>query len=66
MIAVSDTLLEQYASSPTIVGMINSMNLAIDPSVDIQNFYTNIWNIKTAVGYGLESDWLSGNFAWPY
>ena len=54
MINVSDTLLEQYASSPTIVGMINSMNLAIDPSVDIQNFYTNIWNIKTAVGYGLD------------
>lgn len=51
---VSNTFLEQYASSPTITGMIQSFNLALDPTIDFQNFYNNIWNIKTASGYGLD------------
>lgn len=50
----TQTILSQYASSPTITGIISSFNDAIDPSVDLQNFYDNIWNINTAVGYGLD------------
>lgn len=48
------TLLSQYNSSPTIRTLIQSFNDAILPDVDIANFYLNIWNIYTAVGYGLD------------
>ena len=48
------TLLSQYCDSPTIRGMLQSFNDAIDPSADIANFYLNIWNVATAVGNGLD------------
>ena len=48
------TILSQYNSSPTLMGMIESFNDAIDPSQDIANFYKNIWNVNTAVGNGLD------------
>lgn len=50
----SETLLSQYCDSPTITALIESINDAIDPTVDLANFYEKIWNIKTAVGYGLD------------
>jgi len=50
----TETLLSQYANSPTMMAIIEAMNDAIDPSVDIQNLYNNIWNVNTAVGYGLD------------
>lgn len=49
-----ETLLSQYLNSPTLMALIESVNDAVDPSVDIQAFYDNIWNINTAVGYGLD------------
>lgn len=52
---VIDTVLSQYANSPTILGLINSFNDAIDPSADLDAFYNNVWNIHTAVGFGLDS-----------
>ena len=48
------TLLSQYCASPTIKGMLQSFNDAIDPTADIANFYLNIWNVATAVGNGLD------------
>ena len=49
-----ETLLSQYFDSPTIYGMLDSFNSAVDPSTDIANFYANIWNVNTAVGSGLD------------
>ena len=49
-----DTLLSQYANSPTIIGLISTFNDAVDPSVDLDNFYRVIWNVDTAVGFGLD------------
>ena len=54
MINWDETLLSQYVDSPTLVGLLQSFNDAIDPSVDITNFYTQIWNVATAVGNGLD------------
>ena len=54
MINWNETLLSQYVDSPTLVGILQSFNDAIDPSVDITNFYTQIWNVATAVGNGLD------------
>jgi len=54
MQAWDETLLSQYVDSPTIYALIESLNEAIDPAVDISNFYANVWDINTAVGYGLD------------
>ncbi len=50
-----ETLLSQYAASPTLSALIESLNDAIDPSVDLQNLYTNLFDISTAVGQGLKN-----------
>jgi len=54
MINWDETLLSQYVDSPTLIGLLNSFNDAVDPSIDIANFYTQIWNVATAVGNGLD------------
>ncbi|MGP2516359.1 DUF2612 domain-containing protein [Yersinia sp. 2545 StPb PI] len=49
-----ETLLSQYANSPTITSIISTFNDAIDPETDLDNFYDFIWNVETAVGFGLD------------
>ena len=51
---VSQTIISQYGNSPAILGLINAMNAAIDPSVDIDNFYAYVWDVATAQGFGLD------------
>lgn len=50
----TETLLSQYCDAPTITGLLDSFNSAVDPTVDIANFYLNIWDVYTAVGNGLD------------
>lgn len=54
MLDFERTILSQYANSPTLVQLITNMNGYIDPRADIDSFYNNVWNIDTAVGYGLD------------
>lgn len=54
MINVSQTVISQYGNSPTLLAMIESMNAAIDPSADIDNFYRWIWSVDSAQGFGLD------------
>ena len=54
MINIEDTILSQYANSPALLQLINSFNYAVDPYSVINTFYNNLWNINTAVGYGLD------------
>lgn len=49
-----DTLLAQYANSPTITEIVDRLNDWIAPEADIDSFYKNIWNIETADDAGLE------------
>jgi len=49
----TQTLLSRFAGSPALVSLISSFNAAMDPTTDIQNFYRYIWNVRTAVGNGL-------------
>lgn len=49
-----DTILAQYANSPTITALIDSFNDCIDPAADIDAFYRMVWNIDTAQGFGLD------------
>jgi uncharacterized protein DUF2612 len=48
------TVLSQYANSPTIMQLITNMSAYLDPRTNINNFYTLLWNIQTAQGYGLD------------
>ncbi|MGN8062813.1 DUF2612 domain-containing protein [Ralstonia sp. 22111] len=54
MFNVEQTILSQYANSPTLVQLIQNMDDYIDPSADIDAFYSLIWNVDTAVGIGLD------------
>lgn len=49
-----DTVLSQFANSPTLLGLIDSFSAAVNPSANIDAFYKNVWNIQTANGYGLD------------
>lgn len=50
----TETLLSQYANSPTIKSLIASFDAAIDPQANIDAFLQYIWNVDTAVGNGLD------------
>ena len=51
---LEQTIASQYANSPTILALINNMNTYIDVSADLDNFYNVVWNVDTAVGFGLD------------
>lgn len=50
---VEQTIASQFANSPTLLQLIANMNQYIDPSTDFANFYSFIWNVNTAQGFGL-------------
>ena len=51
---VIETVISQYGNSPTILALVQDMNEWIDPSVDIDNFYSMVWDISQAQGFGLD------------
>lgn len=51
---ISSTFLAQFANSPIMLALLNTMNLWVDPSANLANFYANVWNVATAEGYGLD------------
>ena len=51
---VRDTILSQYANSPVLLSLIAAFNDALDPTVKIDAFYRDLWDIDTASGYGLD------------
>ena len=51
---VEQTIISQYANSPTLVQLIQNFNTYIDPQANLDAFYSLIWNVDTAVGYGLD------------
>lgn len=48
------TVAAQYANSPTLRQLIDSMGQYFDPATDFANFFDAVWNIDTAVGFGLD------------
>ena len=48
------TIISQYANSPTIVQLIRNMDTYINPGTNFDDFYTYVWNIETAQGFGLD------------
>lgn len=49
-----DTILSQFANSPTILDLIGSFSAAVNPSANIDAFFNSVWNVLTATGYGLD------------
>jgi hypothetical protein len=54
MSLITDTTLSQYANSPILLALMQMFDDSINPINDINNFYTNVWNVDTATGYGLD------------
>lgn len=48
------TVLSQYANSPIILALIDAFAQWLDPGSRFDSFYNLMWNIDTAVGYGLD------------
>lgn len=48
------TIISQYANSRSIDALLKAGNAWIDPSADIDRFYNLVWNVDTAIGYGLD------------
>lgn len=54
MQSVEKTIISQYATSPTIVALVRYMDGYIDPRANIDDFFDRVFNIETAVGFGLD------------
>jgi len=54
MIDVKQTIISQFANSPTIRALIKDMDQWIDPRADLRTFYDYVWNVETAQGFGLD------------
>jgi hypothetical protein len=50
---LEQTIISQFANSPTLLALINNMNQYIDPKADFTGFYNAIWNVATANLFGL-------------
>lgn len=48
------TVLSQYANSPIITGLIDYFAQWLDPKSRFDQFFSAIWDIDTAQGYGLD------------
>lgn len=49
-----DTVISQYANSPIMLALLDSFDSALDQTQNFEMFYDLIWNLDTAVGYGLD------------
>lgn len=49
-----ETVLSQYANSPTMMQLILNMSAYLDPAENIDEFYDLVWNVNTAQGWGLD------------
>jgi hypothetical protein len=49
-----NTIISQFANSPTILGLIGSFDSAVNPRKNIDAFYVDVWNVLTAQGFGLD------------
>ena len=54
MLNYQQTVISQNGASPTINQLIANMNTWVDPGANIDQFYNLLWNVDTAVGYGLD------------
>lgn len=51
---VFQTVISQYANSPVLLALLRRLNTAIDQGANIEAFYSGVWDLRTATGYGLD------------
>lgn len=49
-----ETVISQFANSPVMLQLIENFADYIDPSTSIDAFYSLVWNVDTAQGFGLD------------
>lgn len=49
-----ETILSQYANSPSMMQLILNMSVYCDPARNIDDFFDLVWNVNTAQGWGLD------------
>lgn len=55
MLEAGESVQSQYAASPIIRALVDSARVRIAPDADIALFYSNIFDIETAQGVGLDT-----------
>jgi len=48
------TLMRQYANSTTLLALLEDFDQWVDPARFTEQFLRNVWDINTAVGFGLD------------
>lgn len=51
---IAQTVISQYANSPILRQVIDNLVEYFDPTVRLNDFYNFMWNIDSAVGWGLD------------
>ncbi|GAA3686239.1 MULTISPECIES: DUF2612 domain-containing protein [Acetobacter] len=54
MEGVQQTFLSQYANAPRMQALVAGWNQMLDPAALIDQWYSQVWNLHTAQGYGLD------------
>ncbi len=54
MLNVEQTIISQYGSAATISQLVQSMNDYIDPRANLDAFYSMVFDLNTAQGFGLD------------
>lgn len=49
-----ETVISQYANSDILTKLITNFAEYIDPTANFEQFFDLIWNVDTAIGYGLD------------
>jgi hypothetical protein len=50
----TDTIISQYQNSPTLYQLIENFYSYLNPTKNVDEFYDLVWNVDTAVGWGLD------------
>lgn len=50
---LEQTIGSQYANSPVLLQLINDFNQYVDPAANLTAFYDMVWNLSSAMGFGL-------------
>jgi hypothetical protein len=54
MLNVEETIISQFGNSATITQLVRNMDLYLDPRSDFDTFYSFVWDVQTAEGFGLD------------
>lgn len=54
MLDVEQTIISQYGNSATITQLVRNIDLYLDPRADFDTFFSFVWNVETAEGFGLD------------